>query len=377
MADLAAARAAAARRRRGAGAQRRRCCCWSCSASRRRCCRCTSGCPMTYSAAAAPVAALFAIMTKVGVYAIARMYTLVFGADGGRGRRRCARPGCRRWRWPRWRWRGRRAGRASTARADRLPGDRPRPARCCWRSGSARTGTVAAGLFYLVNSTLVVAVLFLLVDRIAPARRGGRRAGARGARPEAATLGTAFFSSRSPSPGCRRSPASSASRCCSRRRGNRDLPLGLGRRAGREPRDHRRAGARGQRVFWRGGEASPVGDGGPGDDEIEGDDRAGDEGEERGTGTSASVRAAEAVASRPRRRQRRARRRATPGPHSRSACSPRSRLRRRRADRRYTGATAAQLFDRRPYIDAVLGRPVPPMPTCARCASIAGQGGRR
>jgi len=29
-----------------------------------------------------PVAALFAIMTKVGVYAVARMYTLVFGADG-------------------------------------------------------------------------------------------------------------------------------------------------------------------------------------------------------------------------------------------------------------------------------------------------------
>ncbi|MBO9406267.1 monovalent cation/H+ antiporter subunit D [Shimia sp. R9_1] len=37
--------------------------------------------PGTYSNAPAPVAALFAIMTKVGAYAIIRMYTLVFGPD--------------------------------------------------------------------------------------------------------------------------------------------------------------------------------------------------------------------------------------------------------------------------------------------------------
>ena len=37
--------------------------------------------PGTYSRASAPVAALFAIMTKVGVYAVLRVYTLVFGAD--------------------------------------------------------------------------------------------------------------------------------------------------------------------------------------------------------------------------------------------------------------------------------------------------------
>ena len=36
--------------------------------------------PATYAAAPAPVAALFAIMTKVGAYAILRVYTLVFGA---------------------------------------------------------------------------------------------------------------------------------------------------------------------------------------------------------------------------------------------------------------------------------------------------------
>lgn len=37
--------------------------------------------PTTYAAASAPVAAVFAIMTKVGVYAIVRLWTLVFGPD--------------------------------------------------------------------------------------------------------------------------------------------------------------------------------------------------------------------------------------------------------------------------------------------------------
>lgn len=39
--------------------------------------------PATYAAACAPVAALFAIMTKVGVYAIWRVHGVVFGGDGG------------------------------------------------------------------------------------------------------------------------------------------------------------------------------------------------------------------------------------------------------------------------------------------------------
>jgi len=39
--------------------------------------------PAAYSSAAGPVAALFAIMTKVGVYAIIRVYTLMFGNDAG------------------------------------------------------------------------------------------------------------------------------------------------------------------------------------------------------------------------------------------------------------------------------------------------------
>ncbi|MGF1642386.1 MAG: monovalent cation/H+ antiporter subunit D [Thiotrichales bacterium] len=39
--------------------------------------------PAAYANTSAPVAALFAIMTKVGAYAIVRVYTLVFGAEAG------------------------------------------------------------------------------------------------------------------------------------------------------------------------------------------------------------------------------------------------------------------------------------------------------
>jgi multicomponent K+:H+ antiporter subunit D len=39
--------------------------------------------PSTYAASCAPVAALFAIMTKVGVYAILRVHGVVFGVDAG------------------------------------------------------------------------------------------------------------------------------------------------------------------------------------------------------------------------------------------------------------------------------------------------------
>jgi multicomponent K+:H+ antiporter subunit D len=39
--------------------------------------------PDAYSAATAPVAALFAIMTKVGAYAVIRVYTLIFGSAAG------------------------------------------------------------------------------------------------------------------------------------------------------------------------------------------------------------------------------------------------------------------------------------------------------
>ena len=39
--------------------------------------------PKTYSSASAPVAALFAIMTKVGIYSIFRVFTVIFGDEAG------------------------------------------------------------------------------------------------------------------------------------------------------------------------------------------------------------------------------------------------------------------------------------------------------
>ena len=39
--------------------------------------------PATYSSASAPVAALFAVMTKIGVYALLRVYTTIFGSEAG------------------------------------------------------------------------------------------------------------------------------------------------------------------------------------------------------------------------------------------------------------------------------------------------------
>jgi multicomponent K+:H+ antiporter subunit D len=126
--------------------------------------------PATYGAAAAPVAALFAIMTKVGVYAVARMYTLVFGADGGPGAH-LAQP------WLPVLALGTIALAAIGAMAARdlrgLIGYLviASAGTLLLALGLGSRETVAAALFYLVNSTLVVAALYLLADRIG-AQRG-------------------------------------------------------------------------------------------------------------------------------------------------------------------------------------------------------------
>ena len=125
--------------------------------------------PETYSSATAPVAALFAIMTKVGVYAIARVYTLVFG-DGGGVAAQVA--------WP---WLPAFAlGTLALAAVGALAARRLRTLAAYIVIASAGTlllaiglGTVAgigAAVFYMVNSTLVAAALFLLVDRLAALR---------------------------------------------------------------------------------------------------------------------------------------------------------------------------------------------------------------
>jgi multicomponent K+:H+ antiporter subunit D len=126
--------------------------------------------PATYAAASAPVAALFAIMTKVGVYAIVRVHGVVFGADAGDS--------------------------AFTVQPLLLPLALATSALGVLGALSARSlrrlvawltvasvGTVliavglfdgpawSAALYYMANSTLVIAGLFLLVELVA-AQRG-------------------------------------------------------------------------------------------------------------------------------------------------------------------------------------------------------------
>ncbi len=119
-----------------------------------------------YSAACAPVAALFAIMTKVGVYAILRVHGLVFGPDAGHAAS-LADP----WLVPiglttvlvatlgvlASRELGRLLAYLVVLSAGTLTA----------ALGLASEPAVSAALFYTLNSTLVVGGLFLLADLIA------------------------------------------------------------------------------------------------------------------------------------------------------------------------------------------------------------------
>ena len=125
--------------------------------------------PATYGAACAPAAALFAIMTKVGVYSVLRVTSLIFGEAGGPAAM-IARP-----------WLPALAmATIAVAAIGALAARQLRTqigylvigsaGTLLLAVGLARPDTVAAGLFYLVNSTLAAATLFLLADRIAVAR---------------------------------------------------------------------------------------------------------------------------------------------------------------------------------------------------------------
>jgi multicomponent K+:H+ antiporter subunit D len=129
--------------------------------------------PDAYASATAPVAALFAIMTKVGVYAIARTTTLMFGVSSGSATALVFAPmlpalalatlalaafgvlAARR-------LRGLIAYLVIASAGTLLLG-----------LGLATRESVAAALFYLVNSTLVAAAWFLVADRVAAARSSG------------------------------------------------------------------------------------------------------------------------------------------------------------------------------------------------------------
>jgi multicomponent K+:H+ antiporter subunit D len=121
--------------------------------------------PQTYASATPAVAALFAVMTKVGVYAIARVETLIIGPVLELPLLPIA------------------AGvTLALAAVGVLAAQRARllvaylvvasAGTLLLAVGLQREATLAAALFYLVPSTLVVALLFLLVDRVS-AQRGG------------------------------------------------------------------------------------------------------------------------------------------------------------------------------------------------------------
>ena len=149
--------------------------------------------PDTYGSATAPAAALFAVLTKVGVYAILRMTTLVFvpGAIGmGAGIASSFLPVLA-------------LATLVLAAVGALAATRLRGLVAYLVVGSAGTlllavglgtqGTLAAALFYLVNSTLVAAAWFLIVDRIAVLRGGSDLLQPRMLAAGWAPLGIAFF----------------------------------------------------------------------------------------------------------------------------------------------------------------------------------------
>ncbi|MCD6672898.1 MAG: monovalent cation/H+ antiporter subunit D [Burkholderiaceae bacterium] len=122
-----------------------------------------------YSAAGAPVAALFAILTKVGVYAILRIWTLFFGVDAGES----AHFGGAALTW---------IGMTSLAVASIGMLASHHPGRlAAWgvvissatlvaAIGFARPSLTAGALFYLIGSTFALAALVLLVELIDRAR---------------------------------------------------------------------------------------------------------------------------------------------------------------------------------------------------------------
>ncbi|MGE5171266.1 MAG: monovalent cation/H+ antiporter subunit D [Rudaea sp.] len=146
--------------------------------------------PATYAAATGPVAALFAIMTKLGVYAILRVATLVFAPVAGGA----VEP------WL--------VGAAITTLALATLGTlaartlRGLIGYCTIASvGTLLAGmagfsaaAIAAVLYYLLHSTLVIALLFLLADLVARARgAAGDRLHPARAPSRRALLGALFF----------------------------------------------------------------------------------------------------------------------------------------------------------------------------------------
>ena len=125
--------------------------------------------PSTYAAATAPVAALFAIMTKVGLYAILRVFTLIFGSEAG-----TIANLAQDWLWPL-------AAMTIAAGVFGALAARNLQMQLAYlvvvSVGTLLVGIalgsvdgIAAALYYLLHSTLVAGGLFLLADLIARQR---------------------------------------------------------------------------------------------------------------------------------------------------------------------------------------------------------------
>ncbi|SDH36087.1 monovalent cation/H+ antiporter subunit D [Pseudomonas panipatensis] len=130
--------------------------------------------PRAYAEASAPVAALFSIMTKVGIYSILRVYTLIFGAQAGELANLA-----QDWLWP-LALLGIVAGSLGALAASTLQG---LLAYLVVLSAGTLMAALAIGtqaalgaaLYYLLHSTWVAGGLFLLADLIARQRgdKGG------------------------------------------------------------------------------------------------------------------------------------------------------------------------------------------------------------
>jgi multicomponent K+:H+ antiporter subunit D len=146
--------------------------------------------PRAYTAAAPPVAALFAVMTKVGVYAIIRVHGVVFGADAGPAALLAAP-------WLLYGAVATAAFGAFGALAARTLGRMTAyltiasVGTLLVAVAAFSTASLSAALYYLVHSTLAIAALFLLGELIGGARGpvGDRLEPAAPAR-RAAALGT-------------------------------------------------------------------------------------------------------------------------------------------------------------------------------------------
>jgi multicomponent K+:H+ antiporter subunit D len=121
--------------------------------------------PETYARSPAAVAALFAVMTKLGVYAVLRVFTLVFGAEAGELANLA---------WPWLLPLGAATLVLATLGALASPSIRLLAAYLVLGSaatlfialGLASAEALGAGLYYLLHSTLVGGALFLLADLI-------------------------------------------------------------------------------------------------------------------------------------------------------------------------------------------------------------------